>query len=237
MNESHDHATREHAPQEHAPHDHAGHHDAHPHGAPGQEAPHGEDAWDERYRSQPEIWSGDPNAALVAEVADLPPGTALEAGAGEGGDAFWLASRGWKVTAADISAVAIERAAKRASERGLTIDWLRADLATVPAPGTYDLVTAHFLHVPKPEQPSLFRHLATAVAPGGTLLIVGHDVRDMAEMGHSGLDEYGWTADGVTAVLDDDWTIETVASRPRPAKGPAGDEITIRDTIVRARRA
>jgi hypothetical protein len=133
--------------------------------------------------------------------------------------------------------VAIERAAKRASERGLTIDWLRADLATVPAPGTYDLVTAHFLHVPKPEQPSLFRHLATAVAPGGTLLIVGHDVRDMAEMGHSGLDEYGWTADGVTAVLDDDWTIETVASRPRPAKGPAGDEITIRDTIVRARRA
>jgi SAM-dependent methyltransferase len=202
-----------------------------------QQAPHGEQAWDERYRSEPAIWSGDPNTVLVAEVTDLPPGTALEAGAGEGGDAFWLAARGWKVTAADISGVAIERAARRASERGLTVDWLRADLAQTPAPGTYDLVTAHFVHVPKAEQPVLFRHLAAAVAPGGTLLIVGHDVGDMAKMGHSGLDEYGWTAGEVTAVLDDGWTIETVDARPRQAPAPDGDVITIHDTIVRARRA
>ncbi|HUN30551.1 MAG TPA: class I SAM-dependent methyltransferase [Trebonia sp.] len=208
----------------------------HDHAAPGHQAPHGEQAWDERYQTSPEIWSGDPNAALVAEVAGLRPGTALDAGSGEGGDAFWLAGRGWKVTAADISSVAIERAAKRASELGLTITWLHADLAKVPAPQVYDLVTSHFLHVPKAEQPPLFRHLAGAVASAGTLLVVGHDFSDMAKLPRPDLIEYGWKAEEVAAVLGDGWTIEVAESRPRQAAGPDGEEITIHDAILRARR-
>lgn len=216
-------------------HDHAAHdHAAHDHAAHGQ-APHGEQAWDERYLAKPEIWSGNPNAVLVAEVADLRPGTALDAGAGEGGDAFWLAARGWNVTAADISSVAIERAAKRASERGLAITWLHANLAKASAPGTYDLVTAHFLHVPKSEQQPLFRHLAAAVAPGGTLLVVGHDLSDMAKMPRPDLMEYGWTAEEVAAALSEGWIIEVAEARPREALGPDGDEVTIRDAVLRAR--
>jgi SAM-dependent methyltransferase len=208
----------------------------HDHAAHDRPAPHGEQAWDERYRAKPDVWSGDPNAVLVAEAADLPPGTALDAGAGEGGDAFWLAARGWKVTAADISSVALERAAKRASERGLGIAWLHADLARAPAPGTYDLVTAHFLHVPKSEQQPLFRHLAAAVAPGGTLLVVGHDLSDMAKLPRPDLAEYGWTAGEVAAALGEGWTIEAAEARPRQAAGPDGEEVTIHDAILRARR-
>jgi thioredoxin reductase/protein-L-isoaspartate O-methyltransferase len=222
LTENRDHATHEHAAHDHAAHD--------------QQAPHGEQAWDERYRVKPEIWSGDPNAALVTETADLQPGTALDAGAGEGGDACWLAARGWKVTAADISGVAIERAAKRASEHGLAITWLHADLAKTSVPGTYDLVTTHFLHVPKSEQQSLFGHLAAAVAPGGTLLVVGHDLRDMAKMPRPDLMEYGWTAEEVAAALGEGWTIEAAEARPRQAAGPDGDEITIHDAVLRARR-
>ena len=79
----------------------------HDHAVHDHQAPHGEQAWDERYRAKPEIWSGNPNAVLVAEATGLQPGMALDAGAGEGGDAFWLAARGWKVTTADISGVAI----------------------------------------------------------------------------------------------------------------------------------
>ena len=198
-------------------------------------APHGEQAWDERYRTKPEIWSGNPNAVLVAETAGLRPGTALDAGAGEGGDACWLADRGWQVTAADISSVAIERAAKRASERGLAITWLHADLAKVPAPGTYDLVTAHFLHVPKADQQPLFRHLAAAVAPGGTLLVVGHDVTDMAKLPRPDLVEYGWTAEEVAATLGAGWTIDAAEARPRQAVAE-GDEVTVHDAVLRARR-
>jgi SAM-dependent methyltransferase len=208
----------------------------HDHGAHDQQAPHGEQAWDERYRSKPEIWSGNPNAVLVTEAAGLPPGTALEAGAGEGGDAFWLAAGGWQVTAADISSVAIERAAKRASERGLAITWLHADLAKAAAPGTYDLVTAHYVHVPKADQQPLFRHLAAAVAPGGTLLVVGHDLSDMTKLPRPDLVEYGWTTGEVAAALGEGWTIEAAETRPRQATGPDGDEITIGDAILRARR-
>jgi 2-polyprenyl-3-methyl-5-hydroxy-6-metoxy-1,4-benzoquinol methylase len=213
-------------------HDHA----AHDHTGEEHTAPHGEQAWDERYRTKPEIWSGNPNAVLVAEAADLKPGTALDAGAGEGGDAFWLAAQGWAVTAADISSVALDRAAKRARERGLAITWLHADLAKVPAPRTYDLVTTHFLHVPKADQQALFRHLAAAVAPGGTLLVVGHDFSDMAKLPRPDLLEYGWTVDEVAAALGEGWSIEVAEARPRRAAGPDGDEITISDAILRARR-
>jgi thioredoxin reductase/SAM-dependent methyltransferase len=197
---------------------------------------HGEQAWDERYRSKPEIWSGNPNTALVAEATDLPPGTALDAGAGEGGDALWLAARGWQVTAADISSVAIERASKRASERGLTITWLHADFAKVTAPDTYDLVTAHYLHVPKSEQQPLFRHLAAAVAPGGTLLVVGHDLGDQTKLPRPDLVEHGWTAGEVAAALGEGWTIQVAETRPRRITGQDGDEVDIHDVILRARR-
>jgi SAM-dependent methyltransferase len=190
---------------------------------------------DERYLSKPEIWSGHPNAVLVAEAADLQPGTALDAGVGEGGDACWLASKGWQVTAADISGVAIERAARRASERGLAITWLHADLAQAQARGAYDLVTTHFLHVPKAEQQPLFRHLAAAVAPGGTLLVVGHDVSDRARLPRPDLAEYGWTAGEVAAALGEGWTIEAAEARPRQAVVD-GDQVTIHDAVLRARR-
>jgi len=240
MSESHreEHSTQghDHSGHQHGAHQHGAHqHGAHQHGGD-DSPPHGEQAWDERYRSKPEIWSGNPNAALVAEVAGLSPGTALDAGAGEGGDAFWLAAHGWTVTAADISGVAIERAAKRASERGLTVTWLHANLAKVPAPGTYDLVTAHFLHVPKADQQPLFRHLAGAVAPGGTLLVVGHDLTDMAKLPRPDLAEFGWTIDEVAAVLDDGWTVVTAQARSRLATGPEGEEVDIADAILRARR-
>ena len=49
----------------------------------------GRDFWDERYRSAPRVWSGDPNPQLVAEIAGRPPGRALDAGCGEGADAIW----------------------------------------------------------------------------------------------------------------------------------------------------
>ena len=76
------------------------------------------ESYDELYRSTQSVWSGRPNRQLVVEAADLPPGTALDAGSGEGGDALWLAERGWRVTAVDFSPVALERAAAVARARG-----------------------------------------------------------------------------------------------------------------------
>ncbi|MDX6349032.1 MAG: hypothetical protein QOF84_3822, partial [Streptomyces sp.] len=87
--------------------------------------------WDDRYAQNQRMWSGAPNAALVREVSDLAPGTALDLGCGEGGDAIWLARRGWRVTATDISGIALDRAAGHAAAAGVAdrIDWQRHDLA------------------------------------------------------------------------------------------------------------
>ncbi|MBU2665598.1 class I SAM-dependent methyltransferase [Actinoplanes bogorensis] len=135
-----------------------------------------EQAWDAQYSESTRIWSGRPNVVLVREVSDLSPGRALDLGCGEGGDAIWLAQQGWQVTAVDISGVALSRAQQHAAERGIeTIDFRKHDLATDFPDGTYDLVSAQFLHFWEAfDREAILRRAAAAVAPGGILLIEGH---------------------------------------------------------------
>lgn len=198
---------------------------------------YGEQAWDERYRSRTQAWSGNPNTVLVTEVADLAPGTALDAGSGEGADAVWLASRGWHVTGAELSTTALARAAAQAERLGLQVQWQHLDLTREPATDTYDLVTAFFLHLPAGPRRTLFAHLAAAVTPGGTLLVVGHDPSDLCTtMPRHGLAEMGWTAHEVADSLGNGWTIDVAEARPRPATDPQGQTITIHDAVLRARR-
>ncbi|SEG99899.1 Thioredoxin reductase [Nonomuraea solani] len=136
-----------------------------------------EEFWDARYGQSTRLWSGDPNVGLVREAADLPPGRALDLGCGEGADAIWLASRGWRVTAADVSGVALDRAAVHAEKAGVaeSIDWQRHDLDLSFPEGRYDLVSASYLHPPaKRSWEKILRSAAAAVAPGGVLLVIGH---------------------------------------------------------------
>ena len=196
----------------------------------------GERAWEERYRARDHIWSGHPNPTLVTETADLPPGTALDAGAGEGADACWLAARGWKVVGVDLSTTALERAAAHAAERGVDVTWQHADLTREPAPGTFDLVTAHFLHYPPAQRRIALAHLTEAVAPGGTLLVVGHDPRDTAIPRPAEFAGMNWTVEDLATTLGPGWEIETCEARPRPARHPDGHEVTIHDAVLRARR-
>ncbi|WP_342342444.1 FAD-dependent oxidoreductase [Planobispora rosea] len=202
-----------------------------------------QDAWEERYRARPEIWSGRPNPQLVAEAAGLAPGRALDVGSGEGADAVWLAERGWRVTAADISATALERAAARAERAGAQvagrIDWVHADLrAEPPAEGAYDLVSSQFMHLPGEARRELFARLAAAVAPGGTLLIVGHhpsDLRTTARRMH--FPDMMFTAEEVAASLDPAaWKVLAAEARPRTAQDPEGCDVTIHDAVLVARR-
>ncbi|MFE6743403.1 class I SAM-dependent methyltransferase [Streptomyces tubercidicus] len=137
-----------------------------------------EEFWDTRYAESDRMWSGRPNSALVREAGDLTPGRALDLGCGEGADAIWLAERGWEVTAVDISRVALGRAAEHAAAAAVAdrVNWQQHDLGTTFPGGTFDLVTAQFLHSPTSAMPrdSILRKAAGAVAPGGVLLIVGH---------------------------------------------------------------
>ena len=164
--------------------------------------------WDERYRSASALWTVNPNPQLVAEAADLVPGTVLDVGCGEGADACWMAEHGWQVTAVDISTVALERGAAHASALGPEIAeriaWLQADFNDyVPVPSSFDVVSAQFMHLPKDQRELLHRRLAASVAPGGTLLVVGHHPSDLR-------------AHGTTEGYD-------VCGRPPQVSSPTGD--------------
>jgi SAM-dependent methyltransferase len=202
-----------------------------------------EASWDERYRSRTALWSGHPNPHLVAEAAGLTPGTALDVGTGEGADAIWLADRGWRVTAVDLSTVALERAAAHAAQLGAEIagriGWIHADLTSQdPGPARYDLVSAQYMHLPSGPRRALFGRLAKAVAPGGTLLIVGHHPSDLqTTMPRPPMPELFYTGDDIAATLDSsDWAIITNASPGRTATDPDGNTVTIHDTVLQARR-
>jgi SAM-dependent methyltransferase len=198
--------------------------------------------YDELYRSAPTVWSGRVNRQLVVEGSGLRPGTALDAGCGEGADALWLAERGWRVTAVDFSTVALERGAARSRRRGLgdRIEWLAADLHEwVPPPGRFDLVTAHYLHSRGADRRALFARLAAAVAPGGTLLVVGHLLAGNAEHGHGhGHDpELHYTAADVAAALDPaEWWDVVTETRERDPGAAARTGNPVPDTVLVARR-
>jgi thioredoxin reductase/SAM-dependent methyltransferase len=199
--------------------------------------------WDERYASRDALWSGNPNPYLVSEAGDLPPGTALAGGSGEGADAIWLAQRGWQVTGVDVSAVALERAAGHAAQAGGgiadRIQWQHADLINWDGPAArYDLVSAQYMHLPPGPRDALFRHLAGAVAPGGTLLIAAHHPSDLqTTMPRPQLPGLFYTGDDIATYLDPaGWDIITNAAPGRPATDPEGRPVTLHDTVLRARR-
>jgi SAM-dependent methyltransferase len=200
--------------------------------------------WDERYRSSSAVWSGNPNPQLMAEAASLQPGDALDVGCGEGADAIWLAERGWRVTAVDISTIALERGAAQArqvsSDVAGRITWQQVDLLEWgPAPQTYDLVSAQFMQLPAQLRVGLFERLAASVAVGGTLLIVGHSPTDLhTTAARPPLPELFFTAKEIAAALDPSlWMVIVSEARPRVVRDPDGHLVTVHDEVFAVRRA
>ncbi len=206
--------------------------------APRFDPPRSADEWDARYSTAERIWSGKPNEVLVTEVADLPPGRALDIGCGEGADAVWLARRGWRVTGIDLSRVALDRAAAAARAADVTIDLFVADLMDAALPsGRFDLVSAFYPTLPGTDDRAAERILIDAVAPGGTLLVVHHVDFGQGPGGRHGFDRSAYVGPRqVLAALEtDEWTIEADEVRGRRVSGGAGARHWD-DRVLRARR-
>ncbi|WP_430866737.1 class I SAM-dependent methyltransferase [Demequina aurantiaca] len=137
--------------------------------------------WNSRYAAA-SVWSGAVNATLAERASALEPGTALDVGCGEGGDAVWLASQGWRVRGVDFSGEALSRASAAADQAGVSgqCSWIQADLSVWTTNHAYDLVTCHFLHEEFAVRGRAWQSAAAAVAPGGMLLIVGHSPEEPA---------------------------------------------------------
>jgi 2-polyprenyl-3-methyl-5-hydroxy-6-metoxy-1,4-benzoquinol methylase len=204
---------------------------------------HDEQSFEEMYRATDALWSGRPNTQLVAEAAGLAPGRALDVGCGEGADAVWLAARGWQVTAVDFAATALQRAAAGAATAGeevaARIEWVRADVTQwTPEPGSFDLVSAQYMHLPTEQRRALFARLADAVRPGGQLLLVGHDFSDIAAGAHrpEEPDRFFTAAEVADSLALTAWEVLVAEARPRPAHQHEGEHIEVHDAVVRALR-
>ncbi len=194
--------------------------------------------WDGRYAEREQLWSGQPNGALVTEVAGLAPGRVLDVGCGEGADAIWLARGGWEVTALEVSGVALRRAAVHAGDAGVTISWVHAGLAEAGLPpGSFDLVSAQYPALQRTPDGAAERALLAAVAPGGVLLLVHHAGMDTHEPDDGGFDPavYVWP-EMIAALLDDEWTVECNEERPRVAPVGGAGAHHAADVVLRARR-
>lgn len=190
--------------------------------------------WNQSYADTGLLWSAAPNRFLVAEVGELEPGRALDLACGEGRNAVWLAEQGWQVVGVDYSDVALAKAARLAAERGVDVELLEADLLVYEPPSLgYDLVCVLYLQLPQDERRLVLGRAAAAVAPGGTFLLVGHDLTNLAE-GHGGPSDPAvlLTPEDVRAELPG---LEVVKAERvlRPVEGAERPAI---DALVRATR-
>jgi SAM-dependent methyltransferase len=135
--------------------------------------------WDERYEATELVWSAGSNATVAEQVSDLEPGTGLDLGSGEGRNTVWLAEQGWAVTAVDFSRVATDKALATAAARGVTIDAVTADVTTYRPQRSFDLVLVAYLQLPWEQLGPVLATAAAAVAPGGTFLLVAHDLTNL----------------------------------------------------------
>lgn len=222
--------------------------------------------WDDRYGESERMWSGRPNAALVAVVESLQhrdrPGTALDLGCGEGADTVWLAQQGWRATGVDISETAIARAetaAQSVETSPGTTEFVAADLTEWDDDRAFDLVAASFLHSPMSfPRADVLRRAAERVRAGGHLVIISHATMppwaearheredhgdDQHEQADHQPDRHGHvflSADEETTQLaldPDEWTLVVGEARDREAVGPDGERAVLQDTVIVMQRA
>ncbi|WP_018907773.1 SAM-dependent methyltransferase [Salinispora arenicola] len=197
--------------------------------------------WNGVYSSRPAATTPNPNARLTEVVTNLPAGEALDLGCGTGGDALWLAGRGWRVTAADISTVAVERLTTLAAALGLAdrVTAVQCDLSSLFPHGQFDLVSAHYLQTPLSlDRATVLRAAAHALRPQGRLLVVDH----------GSIAPWSWNQDPelrfpspreVAADIDLDpatWTVDRADAPRRIATGPDGSTAEVTDHVLIIRR-
>ena len=191
--------------------------------------------WNARYAGSELLWTAEPNRRFASEVEGLEPGRALELACGEGRNAVWLAEQGWRTTGVDFSDVAIEKAERLAASRGVDVEWVVADaLVHVPEPRAFDLVAVLYLQLPHDELARALHAATGALAPGGTLFVLGHDTTNL-------IDGYGGPRDASVLFTPEDvvaelggLTIERAEQVRRTVPLDDG-EATAVDAFVRAR--
>ncbi len=198
--------------------------------------------WDARYSGSDLVWGLEPNRFVAAELEGLAPGRALDVACGEGRNTVWLARHGWHATGVDFSAAGVARARQLAAAGGVSdvTEFVVADVVAGPLPaGPFDAVVIAYLQLTASQRRRAVRLAAGALSLGGTLLVVGHDARNLT-------DGVGGPQDpellfSPQHILDDlegiaELVVDKAESVSRPVTTPDGPKVAI-DALVRLHRA
>lgn len=189
-------------------------------------------AWDERYAERDLVWSAEPNQFLPPAVEGMRPGRALDLAAGEGRNGIWLATQGWNVTAVDFSAVAIDKGRRVAQAQGLSLEWAVGDVLKYQPEPEFDLVLIFYVHLLDAGMQRLFEVARSSLKPGGRLLGLGHDLRNLSG-GYGGpqVPEVLWTEERI-GPLTEGMTISEFGERLRPVIARPGEDIPEGTTAI-----
>lgn len=216
------------------PHHHASHAHAPAHAEPDPDLSPTE-YWEQRYSGSERIWSGKVNETMASVVAELPPGTAIDLGCGEGGDVLWLAEQRWTALGLDISATAVGRARDEAAARGLVgASFEAVDLDTwQPEPSSVDLVTASFFQSNVAlDRTAILRRAMTALRPGGRLVTVSHAAPPSWAKDHPATMVSVQDEAAQLGGSAEEWEVELAEERPRVATAPDGSEGEHLDAVL-----
>lgn len=187
-------------------------------------------SWDQRYEATERLWSVEPNMFVADRLGPSQPGVGLDVASGEGRNAIWLASRGWKMTAVDFSEVAVEKGRSQTDQVGFVV----ADVLTWEPPERYDLVLVAYLHLPETQMREVIERVASWLRPGGELFLIGHDESNIEE-GHGGpqVPEILTRVESIVEWLPGLDVVEAQVVK-RPVETDQG-RVFARDSLVRAR--
>ena len=192
--------------------------------------------WDARYGGDELVWTSTPNQFLVAEVVGLPAGRAVDLACGEGRNSIWLAEQGWEVTGVDFSPVGLAKAKRFADRWGVEVTWIESAIEDwTPSPDGYDLVAMLYLQLPQAARSAALSAAASAVAPGGTLVVIAHDVDNLTRGfgGPPNPDVLYRVSDVTDAAVEAGLTVERAEQATRVVDTDDGPREAI-DTVVRA---
>lgn len=190
--------------------------------------------WQRRYSANEAGWSGQPNPMLVEAARGLKVGSALDVGCGEGADAIWLAEQGWRVTGIDVAPAGLQRAQDEARSRGVDVSWVAGDLEATS--GQFDLVTCAFVHPNRGERLEFWRALGERVAPGGHLVVLVHDYRDLGSIARPPYRDFFARPSEIAGALAGAFDLVTGQVQPLERPCPDGGSITVHDGLAVLRK-
>lgn len=131
--------------------------------------------WNLLFDQQVYAFGETPNRYMANKLEEVPPAKVLLPGEGEGRNAVYLAEKGWKVSAFDLSEKGKEKADRLAQKKNVEIDFRVGDVKKMTYPENYfDALVLIFAHFMPDQRRAYHQKLLSYLKPGGKLVLEGH---------------------------------------------------------------